>query len=74
MVGALRAARSKAGWAFLSDEVPLPLSLSFHFQILPSQLLSSLYLVSVGEGSGVGRTHRGSCRISRFPENLLGAT
>lgn len=63
----------RQGWAFLLDEVPLPLSLSFHFQILPSQPLSSLYLVSVGEGGGVGRTHRGSCRISRFSKNLLGA-
>lgn len=74
VVGALREQEGeRQGWAFLSDQVPWPLSLSFHFQILPSRLLSSLHLVSVGEGSGAGRTHRGSCRISRFPENLLGA-
>lgn len=59
------------GCAFLSDEVPLPLSPSFHFQILPSRPLSSLYLVRVGEGSGVGRTHRGSYKISRFPESWV---
>lgn len=47
------------------------LCLSFHFQILPSWLLPSLYLVNTGKGSGTRRTHQGSSSIlSASPETL----